>query len=94
MCEKDRELCGFQFKAGDVAAIDVFAMHNSGDYWDQPEKFRPERFLAKDFKIENDDSKVFMPFGSGPRACLASRLVFVEASFARPGGIELRYLPV
>lgn len=84
------EICGFQFKTGDLAAIDVFSFHNSEDYWTEPEKFDPERFLGKEFKIENDDSNVFMPFGLGPRACVASRMAFIEAAFVI-GQLVLNY---
>ena len=84
------EISGFQFKTGDVVGIDVFSFHHSEDYWTAPEKFDPQRFLVKDFKIENDDSNVFMPFGAGPRACIASRMAFIESSFVL-GQIILNY---
>ena len=90
ICEKDCEISGFQFKVGDAVGVDVYSMHNSEDYWTEPEKFKPERFMTKDFKIENDDSNVFLPFGSGPRACVAARMAFVEAA-ATLGQIILNY---
>ena len=90
VCEKDCEISGFQFKVGDAVGVDVYAMHNSEDYWTEPEKFQPERFMAKDFKIENDDSNVFLPFGSGPRACVAARFAFIESAYTL-GQIILNY---
>jgi cytochrome P450 len=36
-------------------------------YWDQPEEFRPERFMG-DY---NRDA--FIPFAGGPRACIGRR---------------------
>ena len=48
-----------------MIGIDIFSLQNSEDYWEEPEKFRPERFLEKDYKIESDDSMTFLPFGVG-----------------------------
>ena len=45
-----------------------FSLHNSEDYWTDPQRFYPERFLEKEFKIENDDSMTFLPFGAGEGA--------------------------
>jgi cytochrome P450 len=42
-------------------------MSNVAKYWDDPEEFRPERFLG-DY---NRDA--FLPFAAGPRACLGRR---------------------
>ena len=64
-CESPITIKGVDFLEGDVIGIDVLSLHNSEDYWPEPEKFRPERFLEKEFKIENDDSMTFLPFGAG-----------------------------
>lgn len=42
-----------------------YSLHNSEEYWKNPEKFYPERFLEKDFKIDGDESMTFLPFGAG-----------------------------
>ncbi|XP_013149701.1 PREDICTED: cytochrome P450 6B7-like [Papilio polytes] len=52
--------------------IPVQALHMDPQYFEEPEKFRPERFLT-DFK--NPLTKnVYLPFGEGPRACIGERL--------------------
>lgn len=80
-CESPTTINGYDFKVNDVIAIDVFSLQNSEDYWEEPEKFRPERFLEQDYKIESDDRMTFLPFGVGPRACIASRMAFIQARF-------------
>lgn len=80
-CENPITINGYDFKKDDVVGIDVISLQNSEDYWEEPEKFRPERFLEKEFKIESDDSMLFLPFGAGPRACIASRMAFIQARF-------------
>ncbi|CAK8679297.1 unnamed protein product [Clavelina lepadiformis] len=50
----------------------IWAVHNDSDVWDEPEKFKPERFLD-----ENGDfiqSKDIIPFSIGPRYCLGRNL--------------------
>ncbi len=41
-------------------------IHHDPKYWDQPEKFTPERFLKK------EADKYFMPFSLGQRSCPAA----------------------
>lgn len=43
-------------------------------YWDDPETFRPSRFLEKDWPRD-----AFFPFSGGSRACLGRRFAEVEA---------------
>lgn len=53
----------------DVAVIiPVQALHKDPQYFDEPEQFRPERFLSDNssptFKF------LYLPFGIGPRSCI------------------------
>lgn len=48
--------------------IPVQALHRDPHYWIKPEKFRPERFHPDEFTEMNKN--VYLPFGSGPRACI------------------------
>ncbi|XP_011699842.1 PREDICTED: cytochrome P450 9e2-like [Wasmannia auropunctata] len=54
--------------------IPVFAIHRDEKYYDNPEKFYPERFL--DNKMHN--SLYYIPFGLGPRMCIANRFAMLE----------------
>lgn len=47
------------------------------DYWDEPEAFRPERFLSEDQKSVHKPEH-FMPFGVGQRMCLGDHLAEKE----------------
>ena len=46
-------------------------MYLTEKYWEEPFKFRPERFLEGD---HNKDA--FIPFSVGPRACIGRRFVY------------------
>ncbi|KYN13664.1 Cytochrome P450 9e2, partial [Trachymyrmex cornetzi] len=54
--------------------IPILAIHRDKKYFDDPEKFYPERFL--DNKLHN--SSCYMPFGLGPRMCIANRFAMLE----------------
>lgn len=81
-CEKAYELPPtlpgekpFIMKKGMVFWIPVFAIHHDSKYYDDPEKFYPERFL--DSKRYHNSS-CYMPFGLGPRMCIANRFAMLE----------------
>lgn len=50
--------------------IPLQAMHNDPEYFENPEEFRPERFLPEEF--DNRNKNIYLPFGLGPRACIGT----------------------
>lgn len=60
--------------------IPFHAVHHDPDNYEDPERFDPERFMPENrHKIK---PCTFIPFGSGPRYCLASRFALIEAKLA------------
>lgn len=69
-----------QVKKGEMIQIPVWALHHDKEYFPEPEQFLPERHFGEN---GNKFPKyAFLPFGSGPRACLAKSLVLFEAKMA------------
>ncbi|XP_029663909.1 cytochrome P450 9e2-like [Formica exsecta] len=65
----------FTMKKGMIFWIPVFAIHRDAKYYDDPDKFQPERFV--DNKMYHNSS-YYMPFGLGPRMCIANRFALLE----------------
>lgn len=62
----------------------IFPIHRDPRYYEEPDEFKPERFLDEEgkLKVRITDSPAFMPFGIGPRMCIASRFAMLEVKLA------------
>ena len=71
---------GIRVKKGNRMQIPIYALHHQAEFFPEPEKFVPDRFLP-----QNKDQLVpysFMPFNTGPRNCIGSRFALLEAKTA------------
>lgn len=59
----------FIVEEGMTIWIPPYAIHHDKKYYDNPEEFRPERFLNN-----THDTSVFFPFGLGPKMCIGNRV--------------------
>ncbi|KOC61113.1 Cytochrome P450 9e2 [Habropoda laboriosa] len=66
----------FVVQPGTNIWLPVYSIHRDPKYYENPDKFDPERFLVDGKKILN--SGVYMPFGSGPRMCIGNRFALTE----------------
>lgn len=74
ICKKDCEIApGLLVKKDMQVWTPITASHYHEDFFPEPEKFKPERFLKKDF-----DPITFRPFGAGPRMCIGNRFALTE----------------
>ena len=65
-------------KKDDVIRVPIYTIHHSERFYKDAESFVPERFLDP-----NGYNKfAFMPFGLGPRRCLATLLAQLEVKLA------------
>lgn len=65
---EDFKIRGHLIPKGSSIIAHLYACHMSPEHWDEPEEFRPERFINDEGKLINH--KAFMPFGKGQRNCL------------------------
>lgn len=76
----DTEVCGIKIEKGMTVVIPIMAIHRDPEIWPEPMKFDPERFTPEN--KANMNPFHWMPFGYGPRNCIAMRLALYEIKIA------------
>lgn len=71
--EDPMELGGYQLESGMLLMGCIYLLHQREDLYPNPQQFRPERFLEKQFTPYE-----FMPFGGGVRRCVGYALAQYE----------------
>jgi cytochrome P450 len=66
----------YAVEAGTQVFVSIYSIHRRADLWDEPEAFRPERFLAEMHKDRHH--LAFMPFGAGQRLCIGANFAQLE----------------
>lgn len=75
--EVEDNLSGLTIPPKANVVLAPFLSHRSSDFWENPDDFRPERFLPEERKRIVQGS--FYPFGLGPRSCIGSLFAGMEA---------------
>ncbi|XP_050537443.1 cytochrome P450 18a1-like [Daktulosphaira vitifoliae] len=69
-------LSGYRIPVGAQIIPLQHYVHNDPNLWDEPEAFKPERFINAEGKVKKPDC--FLPFGVGRRKCLGETLAQME----------------
>ncbi|KAJ8440606.1 hypothetical protein Cgig2_031023 [Carnegiea gigantea] len=81
---QDTTVDGHHVPAGTTAMVDMWAIARDPEFWSDPDRFNPGRFLASEPEIEfsvlGSDLRL-APFGSGRRACPGKTLGLATVSF-------------
>lgn len=73
---EEDEIGGYRILKDTNVLIPIWYLHHSEKYWDEPLKFKPERFSPE--KKHNIDRYVYFPFGGGPRLCIGNNFAILE----------------
>lgn len=65
-------LGGYTIPKNTTILIGLHSVQKDNSYWNDPDDFRPERFLDENQKIANTER--FVAFGQGRRRCLGENL--------------------
>lgn len=60
-------------KPGESVWFPGYSLHRDPNYYPEPNKFDPDRFLNG-----HSDSSTYLPFGLGPRVCIGNRFALME----------------
>lgn len=71
---------GHEVKAGDSIVIAPWLIQRHEMLWDEPDVFKPERFLPENRK--SIDRYAWLPFSGGPRICIGAAFAMQEAVVA------------
>lgn len=77
--EKDDKLGEYQLEGGNDVFISPYLLHRHPDFWEDPEKFDPNRFDKE--KERQRHTFAYLPFGGGPRICMGNNFAMMEAVF-------------
>ncbi len=61
---------------GSTVIVYVYGAHHAPRYWQDPEKFDPDRFTKEEIKQRTPFS--FVPFGGGPRVCIGQHYAMLQ----------------
>jgi len=67
------EIAGQCYEPGDLLMACIYLLHQRPDLYPEPQSFRPERFLERQFSPYE-----YMPFGAGVRRCVGAALAQME----------------
>ena len=70
-------LIGYDIKPGTVLIGSIYLTHRREDLYPEPEKFKPERFLERQYSPYE-----FLPFGGGARRCIGFAFALFEMKIA------------
>jgi len=67
------QVAGYELPAGSGFGASILWAHNDPELFPEPERFRPERFLARTYSPFE-----FLPFGGGQRRCIGAAFALYE----------------
>jgi cytochrome P450 len=73
----DDEIMGYRIPKGSNLVLSQYYSHRHPSFWENPERFEPERFAAE--RAEGRPRYAFFPFGGGPRMCIGNMFALTEA---------------
>ncbi|HLF91567.1 MAG TPA: cytochrome P450 [Anaerolineales bacterium] len=73
---EDDVVLGYRIPKGAGVFISPYVVHRDPRFWNEPEKFMPERFT--DDQVEARHKYAYIPFGAGPRKCIGFTFALTE----------------
>jgi cytochrome P450 len=74
------QIDGKEIAPGDRIVMFAYGVHHSPKYWEEPEAFRPERWMGD--AARKRAKYTYLPFGAGRRSCIGGAMSQVENTLA------------
>ena len=78
----DAEIGGYFIPAGAIVAMSPYTMHRHPAFWDEPERFDPDRFTPE--RVAARPRFAYFPFGGGARQCIGNHFALMESMIIIP----------
>ena len=75
---EDCTIGGYRVPAGTSVVMSQWVMHRDPRFYDEPERFHPDRWLEE--RGETLPKFAYFPFGGGPRSCIGASFATMEAT--------------
>lgn len=75
---QDDVIAGIPVSAGDTIGLSPYLLHRHPEFWPNPDRFDPQRFLPD--TAPTRPRFAYLPFGGGRRTCLGAALAQLEAT--------------
>jgi cytochrome P450 len=75
---REHWVSGSRLPAGSMLLLSPWVVHRDPRWWPEPDKFRPERWLAQ----PDRPRYAYFPFGGGPRQCIGNDFADLEGILA------------
>lgn len=72
VASQDSTIGGYLIEKDSLIFLNNYDLSMSPELWDEPEKFKPERFVQNGHVVKPD---FFLPFGAGRRSCMGYKMV-------------------
>lgn len=90
--EQAAELGGYAIPKGAFVLVAINNLHRHPEFWDEPEAFRPERFLPENKARLH--RQAYMPFLTGPHLCIGRDFALMEGQLLLAAMAQRYDLPV
>jgi len=71
------DLGGWSIPGGSAVVVSPYVLHRQSERWEEPDHFRPARFLDREPRTLLRDG--YFPFGAGPHTCIGQHFALMEA---------------
>jgi cytochrome P450 len=73
----DHQFGSYEIEKGALVLASPFVAHRDERFWDEPDRFKPERWFETSIK-DAGQKYIYFPFGGGVRRCIGEGFAWIE----------------